>query len=332
MESLGRILYVIPGDVGGSDQIFAKRQANVLRNFGISVDIFHLRVWSSICPFLKEVRRLRSVIQKTKPNIIHAQFGTMTSAACAFCNTKKLIITYRGSDLNPSNDVSRVRMHLSHFLSQVSSLRAARIICVSKQLEERLWWAPNHVEILPSAVDLDLFRPMEKAEARFALGWKQDEKVVLFNEGYDPISKGIHIVKQAIKIAEKSIGRVRFMSLRKNVSPDDMPLYYNASDCLIVASAYEGSPNVVKEALACNCPVVSSKAGDAEERLRGVYPSRIVGRNTQELGKALAEVLELGKRSNGRENVTELSLEHITRRLIQVYNEVLEKEIVQGRS
>jgi glycosyltransferase involved in cell wall biosynthesis len=111
-----------------------------------------------------------------------------------------------------------------------------------------------------------------------------------------------------------------------------MPLYYNASDCLIVASAYEGSPNVVKEALACNCPVVSSKVGDVEERLRDVYPSMVVGRNPQELGIALAEVLALNTRSNGRENITELSLERVTRRLIQLYNEVLEKETVPDKS
>ena len=46
---------------------------------------------------------------------------------------------------------------------------------------------------------------------------------------------------------------------------DQLVKYYNSVDCLILTSFHEGSPNVIKEAMACNLPIVSTKVGDVEE-------------------------------------------------------------------
>ncbi|NJO06276.1 MAG: glycosyltransferase family 4 protein [Chloroflexaceae bacterium] len=96
----------------------------------------------------------------------------------------------------------------------------------------------------------------------------------------------------------------------------------NAADCLLFTSDYEGSPNIVKEAMACNLPIVSVDVGDVVERLKDVQPSRIVQRDPHDLGQAVADILTMGKRSNGREIAErELSNEHIAKRIIDVYRQ-----------
>jgi glycosyltransferase involved in cell wall biosynthesis len=318
-----RILYVIPGLAEGFSQIFSKRQAEALRYCGVSVDLVFIPIWSSFHVPYRGFHSIKQAIERTKPDIVHAQYGTQTGAMCAFGTRKKMIVTFRGSDLNPVRYANPIRMTLGYLLSQLAALRAARVICVSNELKERLWRAQDRVEIIPSPIDLELFHPVPREKAREVLGWDLHEKVVLFNAGRCPIEKGLHIVQRAIKVVRKRIGNVRLEVVSGNVPPDRMPLFHNASDCLVLASAYEGSPNMVKEALACNLPIVTTKVGDVEIRLKGVTFSRIINRNPQEIGKAIADILSDGRRSNGSEKVTELSLEATTRRLIGIYTDVI---------
>jgi glycosyltransferase involved in cell wall biosynthesis len=97
------------------------------------------------------------------------------------------------------------------------------------------------------------------------------------------------------------VGPINLVSL--GIPFELMPSCLSAADCLAIASLKEGSPNVVKEALACNLPIVSTDVGDVAERLKDVYPSRIVRRDVTEFGKAIAEILSKRDRSNGREQV-----------------------------
>jgi hypothetical protein len=168
-----------------------------------------------------------------------------------------------------------------------------------------------------------LFRPIPRINARAQLGFDDIDRIVLFSAGKTPRSKGIDLVKESVKLAEKKVGKIRLVVLRHNISPDDMPLFYNAADCLLFASRWEGSPNVVKEAMACNLPVVSTRVGDVEKRLEGVRDSYITERDAAQMGDALAEVIMAGKRSNGRERIEELSLERTTKRIIGIYESVL---------
>ena len=108
------------------------------------------------------------------------------------------------------------------------------------------------------------------------------------------------------------------------VPAGQVPLMMSAADCLLMTSDVEGSPNVVKEAMACSLPVVSVEVGDVVERLRDVQPSRIVGRNPEELGRAVVEILETNRRSNGREIAArELSEPAMVERVKAVYARVM---------
>jgi glycosyltransferase involved in cell wall biosynthesis len=102
-----------------------------------------------------------------------------------------------------------------------------------------------------------------------------------------------------------------------------MPLLMNAADCLIHTSCLEGSPNVVREALMCNLPVVATPSGDVEQLLYGVEPSYLCPPEPAALGEALVDCLGQGARSNGRERkADELSSEAIAGRLLDFYKQL----------
>jgi teichuronic acid biosynthesis glycosyltransferase TuaC len=317
-----RVLFVIPGEAGGSSMIFARRQAESLAEEGVEVDCFYLRSRTSPLALAREFHRLRRRIEAFRPSLVHAHFGTVTAALAALAAGKlPLAITYRGGDLNRQPPGPRV--WLGHLLSQLAALRAARILCVSRGLRERLWWRRSRAAILPTGFDAGLFRPEPGHAARASLGWPADQPVVLFNAGHDPRIKRLDLAEQAVAVAQRIQPAVRLEILRGEVDPRLIPRYMNASDCLLIASDSEGSPAVLQEALACALPVVSVDVGDAAERLRGVAPSRLVSRDAQVMGRALAEIAASRRRSNGPQSVEGLSLRSTARELGELYREAL---------
>ena len=97
----------------------------------------------------------------------------------------------------------------------------------------------------------------------------------------------------------------------------------NGADCLVMTSDWEGSPNIIKEALACNLPIVAVDAGDVRERLVSVHPSHVVSRSGRDIGLGLAHILQSRGRSNGAATVKELSLERSAQKIRRVYDLVL---------
>jgi len=241
-----------------------------------------------------------------------------------------LVITFRGNDLGDDPDISILRTRFGQMLSQISCLRASRIICVSRRLRDLLWWHQSRSVVIPTGVDLNLFRPQEKDEARALLGWQNGAWIVIFDEGGAPLRKGSAFLKSAIRFAEQAIGPIRLVILDRSVPPELVPQYLNASDCLALASLFEGSPNIVKEALACNLPVVATDVGDVSERLKGVSPSRVVKRDVVEFANALAEVLRDGRRSNGRDQAEVYSLPRVAEAIRSVYESSLSPRSAQN--
>lgn len=296
-----RILAVIPGSATDhGSMVFAKRQAAALEALGGRVQTFFITSRTNPLSIIQEWLRLRREIKAFKPDVIHCHYGTMT-AFIAICATKRpIVITYRGSDLNPVPSGKYLRTLFSHILSQISAIRARRIICVSQGLAGRLLWCQAKANVIPTGVDNKVFKPMPQTEARSRLGMGNDP-VVLFNAGRFPKVKRIDLAEMAVAEVKKYLPNVKFIVLRGDTLPETIPLYHNAADVLLVTSDFEGSPTIVQEAVACGLPVVSVDVGDVPERLRSVVPSKIVSRDSVLLGAALLEIISLKQRSNGPE-------------------------------
>lgn len=320
-----RVLEVIPGNGQGTPFVFARRQVASLAAAGVNVRSFYLNR-SSLLVLAREWMRLRREIRQFRPALVHAHFGSVTGFLCAVATTIPLVMTIEGSDLNHNPDSTVIHNWLAHLLSQIACVRAKRVITVSQQLRSRLWWRRDDAVVIPTGVNLNLFRPVAKEQARRILGWEQDAPTVVFHRGSRPRLKGAEFIEAAVRFAEGIIGRsIRLMAFDGEVQCDFVPHWINAADCVALASVSEGSPNVVKEALACNVPVVATDVGDVVERLRDVWPSRVVPRDVAEFGEALASTLRDRRLSNGRERVTAVSEPRIAVAVKAVYDEVIHR-------
>lgn len=306
--------------------VFARRQIASLQEAGAITRSFFLGGRTSPLLLFQEAKRFRREITTFKPDLIHAHFGTITGFFCAMITSLPLVVTFRGSDLNPSPSMTWLRSATGRVLSQVAALRATQIICVSDQLKGRLWWQRNRTTVIPTGVDTDSFYPISRDEARNKLRWAKEEKIILFNAGREPMVKRLDLAQAAVTVAETLCGNIRCVVLDGHVEPKVVPTMMNAADCLLLTSDWEGSPTVVQEAIACDLPVVSVDAGDVRERLADVEPSRIVSRDPKEIGRALAEIVLEGKRSNGHRMVQNLSLNTIANDILSVYRAAIEDE------
>jgi teichuronic acid biosynthesis glycosyltransferase TuaC len=322
-----RVLFVVPGDGQGSSMIFVRRQAESVAGQGLEVHLFHLASRTSPLAVMAEWRRFRSELARVRPAVVHAHFGTVTALFSALASgALPLVITYRGSDLNPPPDSynwrAKVRASCGRLFSQLAALRAQRIVCVSRQLRNRLWWRRDLVTILPTGVDPETFCPAPRLPARRRLGWKDAERVVLFNAGRDPQVKRLDLALAAIEHARRLLPELRLEILDGTVPPAQLPEMMNAADCLLVTSVSEGSPTVVQEALASNLPIVSVEVGDVVERLEGVRDSTVASADPGVLGRALVSLVDPPRRSNGCDKVQGFSSHTVARKLKEIYEEL----------
>lgn len=321
-----RVLEVIPSTGDGAGFVHARRQVASLAEAGVNVRPFYLARGSPLV-LAREWSRLRREIRQFRPALVHAHYGSMTGLLCATASTVPVVITIRGSDLNDDPEFDPLHLRLAHLFSQLACLRARKVIIVSEQLRSRMWWRGRDAIVIPTGVDMRMFRPIAHEQARKILGWPQDTPIVLFHGGSRPRLKGTAIIEAAVRAVEHSIGPIRLVDLNGGVPCERVPYWINAADCVALASVNEGSPNIVKEALACNVPIVATDVGDVAERLQGVQPSRIVRRDVAEFGAALASILRQRRRSNGREKVRALDEACIAQAVRDVYESALENKV-----
>jgi glycosyltransferase involved in cell wall biosynthesis len=305
--------------------IFARRLMDSLRHKGAHIEAFYLRSRTSPRALLSEWRRFRRELERVRPSIVHAHFGSVTAIFAALAARGiPLVITYRGGDLNAARGSfrRRVRSVLARALSQLAALRAARIVCVSRQLRDRLWWRRDRAIVLPSGVDISAFVPEPRAAARSRLGWTLDHPVVLFNSSHDPLVKRLDLAHASVEAARRQIPALRLDVLDGMIAPSEVPTRMNAADCLLVTSDTEGSPTVVQEALACGLPIVSVAVGDVAERLAGVVNTCVVPRDPAAIGAAVVEMVREPRRTDGPARSAEFSTARIAEKLLALYDEI----------
>lgn len=301
--------------------IFVERQIASLERAGVRVTTFDIGRSHSLTHIVGKWLELRKLAHRLDPDLVHAQYGTITGFVSTFLS-KPTVISYCGNDLLDGASIPNGRKYLGFFLSNVAALRAEAIVCKSAQLRQALWWRQHRAVVIPNGVDLSLFAPGSQHGARKELGWNLENPIAIINAGSDPKRKGVDLVQAAMDFVRVRLPNAELQVISK-VEPTRMVLHYQAADALICASLSEGSPNVVKEALACNLPIVSIPVGDVPERLRGVHPSAVVPRDARSMGEAIAQVLLERRRSNGREYVANLSLENVAQHVVNVYRMVL---------
>ena len=302
---------------------FIKRQAEFLQKAGVDVDVFHFQGSRQPVNYVRAWARVRPRLRPERYDLVHGQFGQ--SGLLALPKRMPLVVTLRGSDLlgivGPGGRHTR-QGRLLQSLTRFVVRRADAVVMVSEHMRAHL---PEGVVamVLPSGLDLELFRPTPRAEARQRLGLPQDRRLVLFAANPDLPRKRHWLAESAMTALRRRMDADLIVTW--GVRHTEMPLYMSACDAMIFTSMQEGSPNVVKEALACDMPVVSVPIGDVALRMQGIEGCEVTADEDPEtLASALERVLERGGRVRGRETVEHLDEYRTTERLIGIYHSVLD--------
>lgn len=240
-------------------------------------------------------------------DVIHANHG-LTAPFALGQPTCPVVVTFWGSELMGERKwLARV--------SKYSARLADRVILPSRAMANYVDCEFTH---MPFPVDSDLFEPMDQATARNHVGWDTDQTVVLFP--YDP-DRPEKDYDRACRVVEEANVDAELRTLTGK-SYAEMPYYLNASDAILVTSKRESGPMVVREAAACNVPVVATDVGFVRETLEGVDESAVCRSDTELVG-SLEIILPDQRRSNGREHLGQFDLKGFGRRLERIYTDVI---------
>jgi glycosyltransferase involved in cell wall biosynthesis len=113
----------------------------------------------------------------------------------------------------------------------------------------------------------------------------------------------------------------------RSVPPDDVPLWVNASNAVLITSDSEGFGLAVLEALACNVPVLSTPVGIAPLVLDGVDGALCAPFDAGHWGELLASHLDTDDpRVEGRSRAALFSSERMADRVLAAYAELTGEE------
>ncbi|MBQ7268433.1 MAG: glycosyltransferase [Bacteroidales bacterium] len=298
-----RILFVASGNKG-SLAPFISEQAAALERKGYEIHIFPVQ-GKGFLGYLKARKGLMDAIARFRPELIHAHYGL-----CGLLSTLQgkipVVTTFHGSDINEA----RVRP-----FSRLAMRRSAYSIFVSQKLVELLRPSGNY-SLLPCGVNLDAFPPLSKEDARRNLGIAPSEKRILFAGAFDNPVKNAALAKEAVALLPET----ELIEL-KGFRREEIALQMLAADAMLMTSLTEGSPQVVKEAMAAGCPVVSVDVGDVRERIEGLSACKICGRSPEALAEGLRSALSFNGRTEGRERLISGGFDNslIADRLVTIY-------------
>jgi glycosyltransferase involved in cell wall biosynthesis len=301
---------------------FIKRQAEFLRAAGVDVDVFHFKGAGKPWNYVKAWLGVRRRVARGAYDLVHAQFGQ--SGLLAFPKRLPLVITFRGDDLQGIED-ARGRLtpggRLLKLACQAMARRADTTIIVSEHMR-RFLHPSVPTRVIPSGLDLSLFRPIPRDEARQRLGLPLDRRLLLFAGDPALARKRFALARAAVDVLNRSLAAELIVAW--GVPHGDVPVFMSACDALVFTSMQEGSPNVVKEALACNLPVVSVAVGDVPARLGGIAGCELCPDDRPEtIAAALERVLRRGERIAGHEAVRHLDETTLTQEVIAIYRSVV---------
>lgn len=244
-------------------------------------------------------------------DLVHSNNGLTAPAALAQ-RRLPVVVSLWGTDL--FGRYGRV--------TRAAARRADAVIVMTDGMAAALD-VPAHV--IPHGVDLETFRPRPRATARERLGWPGDRHHVLFPYSKDRTVKNYPRARRVVDAAGRRLDRPVELRTVTGVDHAEMAHYYAAADALVLTSDHEGSPNAVKEALACDTPVVSVDVGDVRDRVADAALSRVC-RTDEELVAGLVDVLSGTADPDGeRAAVTDLGLGRMAERIEGVYREVLDE-------
>lgn len=289
---------------------FVVEQTEALKHIGIDVEFYGVH-GKGIRGYLSNRSTLISKIREYHPDLIHAHYG-LSGLLANLQRIVPVVTTYHGSDIHSKG--------LNLLLSRFSIRLSAFNIFVSPDLLNIAGIGGSGHCVLPCGIDAETFVPIERSEARKELGWGLDKKYVLFAGAFANAVKNSPLAKEATAL----IPGAELVEL-KGFNREQVNLAMNAANCLLLTSHREGSPQVIKEAMACGTPIVSVDVGDVKELTAGIEGCYISSYDINDIVSNLNHALSFDGKILGRERLFQrmLTNEQIAKKIQTIYQEIL---------
>jgi len=302
--------YPTPATPGNSPALVQQRQS--LERLGHEVDVLLIPSTLGKRAYGTAIPRLIARTMRTSYDVVHAHYGYFVALVSLLRYRAPVVITFRGSDVLDASQRS---------LSCFTARRAAASIVMTLEMK-RVLGVPDKTTVAPYGVDTELFAPQPVQAARQALGLPLDAPLILFP--YDPArpEKRYDLVEQAFAQVKAALPGARIVTVFGQPH-ERIVAYMSACDAMVLTSDHEGAPTAIREAMACNLPIVSVDVGDVAALIAGLDQCCVVDREPGSIAERLIHVLSFSKRSNGRAAAQTLSLEHVARQVESVYRSVV---------
>jgi glycosyltransferase involved in cell wall biosynthesis len=305
---------------GNSGQVspFVSEQVKSIEDLGVEFEYFNVK-GHGISGYLKNFRPLKSKIKSFQPHTIHAHYGLSGMLSLLAKGRVPLITTFHGNDINSLHPLNILKPNWNKMLSRLVHSGDNHSIFVTEDIANQINAKSFKSDIIPCQVNLDIFYPVNKGEARKYFKLSPLKKYALFSSSFRTPIKNSKLAKEACR----NIDNLELIEL-KGYSRAEVNLLLNACDIALITSYNEGSNQLLKEAMACNRPVVSTKVGDASFIFGNTEGCYITRPEVSDVTINIKKALDFGQ-TNGRNRIIELGLdsETISRRVFEVYKKVL---------
>ena len=297
----------------GSFAPFIVEQVEALKKQGCDIDFFGLQ-GKGLKGYLSNLPGLKRKIKEFRPNVIHAHYG-LSGLLANLQRGVSVVTTYHGSDIN---DKAVLRF------SKMAMLLSAWNIFVSKKTLN-IARPKKRFSLLPCGIDFSELQLTDKVEARKRMHLDANKHYILFAGAFDNTVKNASLAKEAMALLENE--EVELLELN-GYTRDEVTLLMCAVDAFLMTSVSEGSPQVIKEAMACGCPIVSVDVGDVKERIAGTEGCFISEtRDPKEIADLLHKAISFEGKTKGRNKLVADGLDNrfVAERLLEIYNRICKK-------
>lgn len=286
---------------------FIFEQNIALTKLGVDFDYFLIKK-GGYTGYLSEMKKFHKYLKKKKYyDLIHAHGGHIGAVA----NTQRnipVVTTYHGSDINDPK---------YRLLSSVAVLLSRENIFVSSKMLNKF---PKIIKgsVIPCGIDFDIFKPMNKVKCRKELGLNENSRIALFAGKISAKVKNFSLAQKAAQLA-----KIETLIELNGYNREEVAKLINACDLVLLTSKTEGSPMIIKEAMACNCPVVATDVGDIKDVTSGVQGCFICTFKVEDVAEKINLALKFNSRTNGREMISHFDKALVAKKIYNIYNSVL---------
>ncbi len=291
---------------------FVTEQAKALMQQGVEIDYSPI-IGKGFWGYLKNYFSLKNKIKSFKPDLIHAHYG-LSGALAVIQRMVPVVITFHDGETHTI---------VANIISSTASLFAVHNIYVAQHIYDRCYFK-NKIKytILACGIDFQNIEITEKTEALNETGLDKNKKHIIFGGAFDNLRKNYPLVKEAVALLPELDIHVIEM---KGLNRVQISKLMCAADLFILPSKSEGSPQALKEAMACNCPIVATDIADIKYlfgKLEGCY---LCSYDPKVVAKKIKLAFDFNNRTKGRDRIIELGLddETVAKRILEIYGRLV---------